>query len=185
MQVIHETNELGISPISIKNVFEANTIMDEILDKSDNITTYYSKILLDGFGLWAESVYGESYLIQYYVPEKATKDKRDALIRIYHNSKVNPHEKIEFVIDLKNHTPKMPFHLNLTALSEQTCRGCPTCKKYFLPLNHAPILANAGVGTGKPYKIIDWNKTMEQIRKSIEEKGFFVTFSKTFKHSIG
>lgn len=164
--------------------------MEEKFDKSDNSVSYNSKILLDGWGLLAvKAEKDEGYLIHYYKPTPASHDKREVLIRIYHSkvckgskNREDLHDRIDLVIDLKNHSPKMPFHLNISGLSKTICQTCPTCKKYFLDLNHFKVKATRR--TGEPYKIIDWDGTAEELMKRIESKGFFQEFSQTFKHSI-
>ncbi|MFH1332972.1 MAG: hypothetical protein ABIH53_01910 [archaeon] len=163
--------------------------MEEITDRSDGRKTYYSTLLLDGFGLLAENGAGEFYLIQCFRPSKATKDSRFAILRVashfppFNGEKRRKlcHDKLEAVIDLKNHNPKMPFHLNLTSQSKEIILSCKKCKKYFDFLNHFEIVSDIGTRI----KIINLNKTMESVIKKLEELGFFEEFKKVSKHRIG
>lgn len=142
--------------------------MDEILDRSDSTTTFSSTLLLDGFSIIAEkSKLGEGYLIQCYGPDKLERDARQAMFRIYHNPSFNGkkrreilHEPIYFVVDLKNHKGKEPFHLNLSGLSKII--DCPKCRKYFLPLDHLKVVSKLETDGARPYKIIDWNDTTKK-----------------------
>ena len=166
--------------------------MEKKFDQSDGKVTYYSKLLVNGFGLIAcTHKFGEEYSIQYYRPEKNKKDTRESLIRIvhlppFHGKKVRQkvHDRICFVIDMKNHPKTRSFHLNLSGISKEICKKCPKCKKYFLPLNHIKIATIDGTGKGIPYKIIDWDLTVNKFIQKLEEGGFFEEFKCVLKYKI-
>ena len=164
--------------------------MKTLYDKSDNYKTYYPNHL-NGFGLIAKKEkLGEEYLIQCYDPAPIIKDRREALIRIFHfppfkgkRRRELSHPPIYFVIDLTNHD-KMTFHLNLSGLSKTTCHNCLTCKKHFESLNHLSIVSKVGINVNNPYKIIDWDATLNEITKQLTNTGFFQEFPNDFKHRI-
>jgi len=107
---------------------------EETIDKTDNIETYFHNFV-EGFSFnIAKRKSKEFILIQVWdIREASSGDKRPALMEIYHmfhpNSECDEH-KITICIDLKNHNPKMPFHINCDYKSAKVC--CPYCKSKFV-----------------------------------------------------
>jgi hypothetical protein len=162
--------------------------MEGIVDKSDGRIAYHSSIVMAGFGIFAEaSKSKESYLIQFYNKGKIRYDRREGIFRIVHIKEDNEHDQLRFVIDLKNHKPGEPFHLNLSGLSKKLLDSgtCKKCKKYFEPLNHFEIVADVGTATEDWYKLINYNKTANNFIQKLEGLGFFKEFPDYYCHLIG
>jgi hypothetical protein len=162
--------------------------MDELFDKTDGKTVFHSPIVFDKKDILAintlERVASrEVYIFMAYPFAEAIRDSRIPLVKIshalnYHESN-RPREShdLEFVMDPKNHNPKMPYHLNLSGLSKQFLVGgnCKRCKTYFLDMDHFNFVYHEGQELGG-YKFTDLNLTLVNFFKKLEERGFYKEF---------
>jgi hypothetical protein len=163
--------------------------LDKLHDKTDGKTVFFSPIGFTKKDITATNslelaASTEIYLFQIYPFAETDHDSRTPLIKIHHSSNYEnsyrpkkDHRTIELVLDPKNHDPKKPFHLNLSGLSEEFISngGCSKCKKYFGDLNHFPFSYIEGDEYGN-YKFSDLDKTVNELIKTLDGKGFFKEF---------
>ncbi|MDD3421454.1 MAG: hypothetical protein PHS47_04045 [Methanocellales archaeon] len=154
-------------------------------DETDGSTVYTNESVI-GFGLRAcNKRIDEAIYIQVYDPHKARSgDKRDALMEIYHSHKPPPNcsvdpKHITICIDLKNHLPGQPFHINVEGISKNTSDSYfinKFIKNHPEGLDHMPIPFKKGIGKGKPYKIAVFDHIVDHIILFIRDQNIFRDF---------
>ena len=162
-----------------------------LLDKTDNKTCFCFPHNLESrrrtyTNDLNQSEVKETYNIFTRRFQASSKDKRVPVLTITHvwdyKNSFKPkksHREIHFVLNPKNHTPEIPFHLNLSGQSEEFLKqdGCAGCKKYFLSLSldHFPLVCDKKKDYGQ-YKFSNLDKTIASLFKKIEKNGFFTKF---------
>ncbi|MBR9700195.1 hypothetical protein GOV09_07090 [Candidatus Woesearchaeota archaeon] len=150
-----------------------------LLDKSDGVETHYLPFA-KGFTLQIWDDKSEQIIIQAWSLHEATsKDKRPALMGVSHIFADKSENAITLCVDMKNHTPNQPLHLNIDWKSEET--SDELFKKIFIGnypngLNHMPLSTNKGIGGGPIYKIVDLDKVIQDILLFLKEKKLFELF---------
>ncbi|MFH1261774.1 MAG: hypothetical protein ABII39_07540 [Candidatus Micrarchaeota archaeon] len=161
----------------------------QLLDKIDNKTCLYFPHNLESRWLVVTNILKQSKSKEIYIFfthrfQKSSKDKRIPVLTIkhcwdYENSFMprKEHRDIHFVLDPKNHSTTMPFHLNLSGQSKKFLSecNCNNCKKYFSSLNHFSLIYDSKEEYGS-YKFSNLDKTLDALFKKIEENGFFTEF---------
>lgn len=163
--------------------------MDELHDKTDGKIVLFSSIVFTEKAIAATNTLEqiaskEMYIFQAYRFAKTDSDKRTPLIKISHaldyensNHPKKVHRMIDFVLDPKNHNPKVPFHLNLSGPSKKFISdgGCPKCNKYFGDMDHFSFSYVERKEYGI-YKFSDLDKTLNELFRRLNEMGFFKEF---------
>lgn len=152
----------------------------KVMDRGDGREVYYYKSVPKPFSCALENPDNKEVLLfQWYDLRKSGKDKRPLLLRIVHMLAEKKGHRIDICVDLENHHPKAPLHLNISYLAEKAT--CPFCNEYLTKnypegLNHFPL-------TFKRYneqdtdKFIDYAKLLEEIELHLTKQGVFKIFS--------